>query len=136
MALEATIGTSLITHAGLTELGESLLPHAEDMETAALAIPEDQTEVAGALTGTVRITSEPTLFNRLLLPAIPDLTNRYPGLSIGFIPDGRDLNLTGREVDLALRLARADTGGTAIATRKLGHLHFGIYANPDAVIGR
>jgi DNA-binding transcriptional LysR family regulator len=44
------------------------------------------------------------------------------------VADLRDLSLTRREADLALRLARPKTGGTKVLARRIGTLRYGVYA--------
>ena len=52
----------------------------------------------------------------------------HPGLIIELIPDSRDLSLTRREADIALRVARPSSGGTSVKARRIGTLGFAGYA--------
>jgi DNA-binding transcriptional LysR family regulator len=54
--------------------------------------------------GTVRVTSVPVLVARVLVPAAATLSARHPGLRLELIAEPRDLSLTRREADVALRL--------------------------------
>src|SRR5262249_17208411 len=98
----------------LTTPGERAALHAERMEreigvlAASLAGEED------VVSGTVRITSVPIVVNHILVPAAQILLKRHPKLRLEFVADARDLSLTRREADLALRLARPRTGGTKV----------------------
>ena len=133
-ALARHLGAPLMTRTGaagaggLTELGARVLARAETAEASILAMADDQTTLAAAILGTVRVTSVPLVVNHLLLPALPRLTARHPHLRLSLLPEPRAMNLPGREADLALRLARPETGGTALAARKLGHLEYGLFA--------
>jgi DNA-binding transcriptional LysR family regulator len=80
------------------------------------------------VSGTVRVTSVPVIVNHLLIPASRILLERHPQLALELVGDARDLSLTRREADLALRLARPKTGGTQIKARRVGTLRYASYA--------
>lgn len=111
-----------------TATGSMILRHAERMEQEAAAIGEALGRSARKLVGTVRITSVPVIVNRVLVPALAPLLQRHPDLVVELIPDARDLNLTQREADLAIRLARPTQGGTKVKARRVGRLEYAIYA--------
>ncbi|MDH3596722.1 MAG: substrate-binding domain-containing protein, partial [Rhodospirillales bacterium] len=71
-------------------------------------------------------TSVPIMVNRLLVPALPPLLRNHPQLRVELIAEPRDLSLTKREADIALRLARPRTEGRAIA-RRIGQLDYAVY---------
>jgi DNA-binding transcriptional LysR family regulator len=77
--------------------------------------------------GTVRITSVPIVINRLLAPSASILSTRHPGMLVELVPDSRDFNLTRREADLAIRLARPATGGMSVKTRRIGTFEYAPY---------
>ena len=112
-----------------TEAGAVLLAHAERIEREVDAARE---AVAGAdqtPTGTVRLTAVPVLINRILIPALPSFLAAHPGLTLELIAEPRNLNLTRREADLALRLARPEQGlGTLV--RRIGRLEYRLYGPP------
>ena len=80
------------------------------------------------VSGTVRVTSVPIIVDHLLVPASRFLIERHPQLVLELVGDARDLSLTRREADLALRLARPKTGGTQIKARRVGTLRYASYA--------
>jgi DNA-binding transcriptional LysR family regulator len=103
--------------------------HAERIEReigllSATLLPEE-----GSIFGTVRITSVPIVVNRLLIPTAHLLTERHPALRLELIGDARDLSLTRREADLALRLGRPKTGGTRVVARRVGTIRYEVYAS-------
>jgi DNA-binding transcriptional LysR family regulator len=73
----------------------------------------------------VRVTAVPILANRLLVPALPRLFARHPRLRVELVAEPRNLSLTRREADIALRLARPESG-PALA-RRIGRLDFAVY---------
>lgn len=78
--------------------------------------------------GTVRVTSVPILTNRLLACAARKLIEQHPGLVVELIAHSRDLSLTRREADLAVRLARPNSGGMSVKVRRIGALVYAAYA--------
>lgn len=132
-AMEASLGAPLFqrTPDGRMEPSE---PGRIAVERAELV----EAEVGGLLAalrqtdpvaGIVRVTAVPLLVNRLLIPDAAPLTARHPQLRLELIADGRDLSLTRREADIALRLARPDEqAGRRILARRLGTLPYAAYA--------
>jgi DNA-binding transcriptional LysR family regulator len=82
----------------------------------------------GQYAGSVKLTSVPIAANRLLVPAIGKLLDKHPALQLELIPDSRDLSLSRREADLAIRLARPPTGGASVKARRIGTLQYSVYA--------
>jgi DNA-binding transcriptional LysR family regulator len=78
-----------------------------------------------AVAGMVRLTAVPILINRLLVPALPELSDKYPSLRLELIAEPRNLSLTRREADIAVRLARPEAG--AALTRRMGYLDYATY---------
>jgi molybdate transport repressor ModE-like protein len=107
-ALEEALGTRVVERKPdglvLTAAGREALAAAQGIETSLAALSE---RVAGALdqspTGTVRLTAPHWLATRLLIPALPELSLRYPGLEVQLVGTNQILNLAQREADLAVR---------------------------------
>lgn len=109
-----------------TEAGAKLIRRAEKIE---LEVQAAQGAISGAderAAGTVRVTSVPIVVNRVLAPALADILDEHPGLRIELIAEPRDLSLTKREADIALRLARPQKEIRAIA-RRIGRLAYAVY---------
>ncbi|WP_120634821.1 LysR family transcriptional regulator [Ruegeria sp. EL01] len=111
----------------LTELAERLVARAMHMETET----RHMTELVGmdqrSLAGTVRVTAVPVVVDRILVPAFPGFQQRYPDITLELVPEGRNLSLTRREADLALRLGPPKTGGSDTLAQRIGWLEFGLY---------
>jgi DNA-binding transcriptional LysR family regulator len=129
-ALEARLGTRLLdrTPRGLvpTAAGAAIVPRAERVEAEMLAV---EREAAGADTrfeGPVRITGGDGMLTVLVVPALIGLRQRHPGIEVELRADTRNLDLSRREADVAIRLARPTE--PAFIARRLGMLAFGIYA--------
>lgn len=119
----------------LTALGETARGEAERMEASALALEAAAGESGEAVAGRVRITAVPILVNQLIVPRVPALLQRHPALAIDANADSRNLSLSRRETDVALRFARPESGSGLC--RKIGTLAFSIYAakstDPEAL---
>ncbi|HKJ50793.1 MAG TPA: LysR family transcriptional regulator [Gammaproteobacteria bacterium] len=110
-----------------TEMGELAIASAERVE-----IESQQLEhrVAGAdlrAAGVVRMTAVPVLINRLLIPSIGSLIDRHPDLELELIAEPRNLSLSKREADIALRMARP-TDETRVVARRLGRIDYVVFA--------
>jgi DNA-binding transcriptional LysR family regulator len=112
----------------LTAAGERAVLHAERVEREVGALGAALSGADDAVAGSVRVTSVPIIVSRMLIPAVPALSRRHPGLHLELVADPRDLSLTRREADMALRLARPRTGGTRITARRIGTLRYAVYA--------
>lgn len=131
-ALQQSIGAPLTARTDdgalkLTPLGQAVADHAERMEQAALLIGEAVGQGAGLALGTVRLTAVPILANRLIVPRLPEFFAANPGLGIDLMADARNLNITRRDADLALRFARPVSGGEGLWTRSLGRVQYGLF---------
>ncbi len=126
---EAKLGTRLFERVTgqlqPTSLGLEAIARAEQMERQIAGL-SGLISTAGAAAGPVRLTAVPLLANRLLVPALPDLTAQHPGLRLELLAEPRNLSLTRREADLALRLARPEQGGGTLA-RRIGRLDYAVY---------
>lgn len=140
-ALQHAVGADLFYRLGdaaleLTPLGKTVVSHAERMERESDSIARATGEQANKIVGTVRITSVPLVTNKLLARSLPSLMSSYPDLDIELVPDARDLSLTRREADLAIRLARPVVGGSQIKARRIGMLEYGVFVSKDIESGR
>jgi DNA-binding transcriptional LysR family regulator len=109
-----------------TKVGETTIARAERIEQEIGAL---EGAVAGSdhvAAGLVRLTAVPILVNRLLIPALLRLIAAHPKLRLELIAEPRNLNLTRREADLALRLARPESGN-ALA-RRIGRIDYAVFA--------
>jgi DNA-binding transcriptional LysR family regulator len=109
-----------------TEIGQIVVQHAERIEAEVETLGELATGTDMQATGSVRLTSNPLFVNRLLVPAIADLQRLHPSLRLELVAEPRNLSLTKREADVALRLARPDREQRVIA-RRIANLAFAVY---------
>ncbi|MCP5084067.1 MAG: hypothetical protein GY948_20455 [Alphaproteobacteria bacterium] len=84
--------------------------------------------------GTVRLTSVPLLINHILVPALPALLSDHPNLNLELIAEPKDLSLTKREADFAVRLSRSNREAPILA-QKIGELSYGVYGSASRASG-
>src|SRR6516165_7434252 len=129
-ALEAALGVRRFDRAEgrlhPTKAGEIALARAAEVEQEIEALAQGVTGADREPAGLVRVTTVPILANHLLVPAVPALSARHPRIRLELIADSRNLSLTRREADLALRLSRPESGA-GLLTRRLGDLDYAVY---------
>ena len=129
-ALEATLGHVLFQRTSdgfvLTDEGHAILPHAERMEEAALALERTLAGQAAILEGHLRISSSDWFGAHVLSPVIAAFRQQHPGVSIELITDSRLYSLARREADLVFRIKPFDEPD--VVQRKLMHLEYALYA--------
>ncbi len=132
-AVQRSTGARLYHHLAdgtleLTPSGERAALHAERIESEIGVLAAVLSGADDVISGTVRVTSVPIIVNRILVPAAQILLRRHPALQLELTADARELSLTRREADLALRLARPKTGGARVVARRVGTLRYEVYA--------
>ena len=129
--LEATLSATLFdrTPSGLTltPQGRAVLPRAERMEEEVLAAQRELLGADARVEGTVRITAGDGFVSHVLLPALAELRRAHPGLVVEVRADTRTLDLSRREADVAVRLARPTE--PALVARRMGATRFSFYAS-------
>jgi len=114
----------------ITPLGEALVAQAERMEAAA-EIAARSGVAESRLEGTVRITATDSVSALILAPRLGMLRTVAPRVRIELVPASGRLNLTRREADMAIRLARPRDSGTVV--RRIGELDFALYGTSHAL---
>lgn len=109
-----------------TEAGGVALARAERVELEVEGLEHEVAGIGSAAAGTVRLTSVPIVVNRILAPSVPRLVAAHPQLRLELVPEPRDLSLTRRDADVALRLARPRREARMLA-RRIGTLPYAAY---------
>lgn len=118
----------------LTDAGAKLMAYAERVERE---VQEARSKFAGLdekAAGTVRFTSVPILINQVFVPALPRLLEVHPELQLEMVAEPRELSLTKRETDLAVRLSRPSREAPVLA-QKIGEMTYGVYGAADGAAG-
>lgn len=128
--LEARIGTPLFERfrgqMTLTATGSQLVERGARIEQEIAAIAQLSADHQAAVRGLTRITAVDAIVSHYLARHVDGLRARYPELAVELIGSSRTLDLGRREADLAIRLARPESGDLVL--RRLGTLGYGIYA--------
>ena len=112
----------------LTLLGETMLPHAESVASAARAFGEHLQGAARAEVGIVRLTCPEPIAIRIAQSGLLDrFRARHPDLNIAFVLSDRYIDLARGEADVALRSGDTDDG--ALVGRKIADSIWAIYAS-------
>ena len=111
-----------------TSVGEVVIAGSERIELETQNIEHQVKGSDTVVAGSVRLTSVPIVLHHILAPALHSLYEKHPQLQIELISEPRDLSLTRREADIAIRLARPTDELRAI-TRKVGKLDYAVYGS-------
>ena len=133
-ALEARLGLHLFERGPggayrPTTAGVRAALAAERMEDEALGMARDLAGQDRRLTGRLRVTCSETLAYRLLTRHIARFRAVQPGIVVELVVDSRVLNLSRREADVALRVARPREGD--LWGRKLADVAWTAYGAAD-----
>lgn len=99
-----------------TALAEQMLPHAEEMELAAVRFAAAGAKAETEVEGTVRLTVPPGIADAFVAPALVRLHRRHPKLVVELDASIGYADLTRREADLAIRSSRP-AGGDLVALK-------------------
>ncbi|GMG82378.1 LysR family transcriptional regulator [Paralimibaculum aggregatum] len=134
-SLETALGARLFTrHARgylLTDEGRRMLDRLEAVEGEITALEAHLLGSDAALSGPVRLAAPVTVANLLVMPELPRLRARHPGIELEIATAIGNVNLTRREADLALRLARPARG--RLRVRRVGTVAHGLFGARDYV---
>ncbi len=112
--LETDLGAPLFdrTREGTTPtlLAEQMLPHAEEMELAAVRFSAAGAQTETEVEGVVRLTVPPGIADAFIAPALVALHARHPKLLVEIDASVGYADLTRREADLAIRAQRPSSG--------------------------
>jgi DNA-binding transcriptional LysR family regulator len=130
-ALEASLGTSLFARSrhGLapTPAALALVPHAEAMEAAALALVRAASGEAGEPAGAVRVTASNFIGAEVLPAMLTEFRERHSAIAIELVLSDRNQDLSRRDADIAVRMVRPTQ--KALIAKRLGHVRIGLYAH-------
>ena len=115
----------------LTEQGEMLYRTAHDVFTKLAAAQARLIDSKDKPTGELRITTTVGLGSVWLTPRIAEFIHLYPEISVVLLLEDRELDLSMREADVAIRLRRPVQPD--LIQRKLFTVHHHLYASPDYV---
>jgi DNA-binding transcriptional LysR family regulator len=132
-ALEAALGLPLFARSprGLapTEAAANLAPHVEAMAAASAALARAAAGEASADRGVVRVTASEIVGCEVLPAIFATFHANNPGVAIELALTNRNEDLSRRDADIAVRMARPTQ--SALVARRIGETRIGLYAHPD-----
>jgi len=137
-ALEARLGVRLFDRAAsgylATEAGERIAHAAERIEAEVHTIDREITGGDSRLSGALRLTASETLAYGLLTDLLATFRAQHPGIHIELAIDNRELDLSRREADIALRATRPTQGD--LFGRKVAEIAWSIYGSAKYLADR
>ncbi len=134
-ALEQAVGADLFLRSqrGLvpTELGLSLLPHAEALASAAAALMRTATGRVGEIAGSVRVSASEVMGIERLPTILARLRRDHPRLTVELVLSDDVQDLLQREADIAVRQTQPLQG--ALLARRLPSTILGLHAHRDYI---
>lgn len=132
-ALEETLGSKLFIRTpksfSLSPLGEEMLADVKNMENAVQAIGRKAASGDESLCGNVRIATTDTMAEAFVMPALKNLREKYPRITVTLLTAVNISDISYRGADLAIRGARPDSDELVI--KRLATIEMGLYATQD-----
>lgn len=132
-ALEETLAASLFDRGrhgvAATPAAEQLLPVAEEIEHAMARFAGAAEALEREVTGLVRIACPPDAAEVMIVPHLPALLDRHPGLEVDLQVGEGVVDVSRRAADLALRVVRPERGDLLVRT--LGSVPWVLAAHPS-----
>ena len=129
-ALESRLGARLFDRRQsgyvLTESGEAIRLRVQDVEDAVLTVERQAFGRDLRPSGRVRVATTDDIATLVVAPRMADFRNRYPDIALEIVARQDVANLTRRDADVALRLARPTHASYLI--RKVGQWNLALYA--------
>lgn len=113
----------------LTDEGARVAEYGKRMLTESFAIERMSLAGQETVAGEVIISAPPSMANSVIAPNLRLLRAQHPAVRVRLIADTRNVSLTHREADIAVRLSRPTEAD--IVVRKIGTVAFALYASPD-----
>lgn len=133
-SLEKALGAKLfhksVSGYRLTELGRDLVPFAERAELEADAIQMLVEQKSRIITGTIKITTNETVADLVLMPSLAEFAELYPDIKVNVIISPRRLDLKAGEADVALRTAQ-NPARDGLVARRISSFPWAIYCSQD-----
>lgn len=130
--IEARCGVPLVhrsTHGlSMTDEGETFAEHAARLLAQARELDAELDERRGAVSGRVRVALSSAMA-LLVLPSLPALLERHPGLRLDLAADDRLVDLARDGIDIAIRTGTPF--GDDLVARPLGRFVRALYAAPQ-----
>jgi DNA-binding transcriptional LysR family regulator len=112
----------------LTADGERIAEHGKLMQAESFAVERMSLAGQAIVSGEVVVSAPPSMAGSVIAPNLGKLRAQHPALRVRLIADTRNVSLTQREADIAVRLSRPVEADLVV--RKVGVIPFALYASP------
>ncbi|WP_415919016.1 LysR family transcriptional regulator [Tateyamaria sp. SN6-1] len=133
--LEADLGTKLfekISHGlALTEVGERVLQHVEEVETEMFSLERSVMGRDSEPAGQVRLTLPPALAYSPLMTDLAAFAKLYPKIEVEIVTSYGMSDMSRRDADVAIRFT--ENPDDWLFGRRLPEFHDAVYATPDYI---
>lgn len=138
--LELDLGVRLLQRStrkfAVTDIGQDVYRHAQNMIAEAQAAREAVERVAAEPRGLVRISAPVSLAQRIVGPLLPDFMTAFPQVRVQLIVSNRRVDVIPEGVDVALRVrAQLDDDGELVL-RRFGQINELLVASPAYLSAR
>lgn len=134
-AFEKRLGVSLFNRLNtgyeLTKAGEDLIAAAENVESELHSIQRKLVGQDKKLAGTIKVTATELVASYFLIPELSNFMEMYPHTKVEFIETYLTLDLSRREADIALRIAK--TPPDNLIARSLAAISVAEYASKSYI---
>lgn len=117
----------------LSPRGAAMLPLAEEVERAVLGFESAIAAETRRLTGTVRLTTVESAANSWIIPALRQLRETHPGISVEIITTDANLDLARGEAELAVRFGSRPVQ-ESLVVRHLADLDVAWFASRELAV--
>ena len=115
----------------LTPAGHDLAHYAEIAESAAVTAAEKLSGKDQSLSGIVRVNVAEGFGGYFVAPRLKEFTDQHPAIEVELVASANFLNVSQRETDIAVHLARPQTGNLVV--RKLTDYTLRLYASREYI---
>lgn len=138
--LEEDLGTPLLYRStrrmSLTDAGVALLAASQRMTSAAIDGLAAVQRRASQPTGTLTIAASTPFSHSPYVETFTRFAQSYPDVHLSIQLEDRAIPLAGSNIDVAIRGRAGNLDDSSYKARKLGNVHFSVFAAPSYVQGR
>ncbi|MCJ2046857.1 LysR family transcriptional regulator [Methylobacterium sp. J-078] len=132
-SLESALGLALFERLPsglrLSDVGQRLLQHAEQVESAVISLQHEDHPGNGCIGGRVRLATMEGIASLYLAERLWGLRERHPALTVDLVTSAQTVYVNRREADLFLSFFKPP--GKGLISQQIGAFRLGLYAAPS-----
>jgi DNA-binding transcriptional LysR family regulator len=130
--LESHLGTKLLNRTtralSITDAGLRYYDSCKAILFDVQAADSMAAQKTGALHGSIRVGTTPSIARNFLIPGLPDFCERYPGINLDFQLDDATVDIVQRGLDCVIRTGEPPP--SRLVARRIGEFHWYVCASP------